>query len=157
MFFGAAIGALIQSFLADRLGRKKAMAIASICGLAGGALAAGSVAVAMLIVVRILQGCGLGMLLALVPLYLTEISPPHRRGFLTGLTVMSFGMGYVMYSFPLCQFSTLTDRNSCAWISVGAYHAVNLTLGWRLPLALACVGPLGLLIGLPFIPGKVSL
>ena len=97
VFFGAAIGALIQSYLADRWGRKKALAIASICGLVGGALAAGSVAVAMLITVRILQGCGLGMLLALVPLYLTEISPPHRRGFLTGLTVMSFGMGYVMY------------------------------------------------------------
>jgi len=97
VFFGAAIGALIQSYLADRWGRKKALAIASICGLVGGALAAGSVAVAMIITVRILQGCGLGMLLALVPLYLTEISPPHRRGFLTGLTVMSFGMGYVMY------------------------------------------------------------
>lgn len=96
VFLGAAIGALIQSFLADRFGRKKALAVASICGLAGGALAAGSVAIAMLITVRILQGCGLGMLLALVPLYLTEISPPRQRGFLTGLTVMSFGMGYVM-------------------------------------------------------------
>lgn len=86
----------MQSFIADRFGRKKALAFASLCGLVGGALAAGSVAVAMLITVRILQGCGLGMLLALVPLYLAEISPPRRRGFLTGLTVMSFGMGYVM-------------------------------------------------------------
>jgi MFS family permease len=47
-------------------------------------------------VVRILQGFGLGMIISLVPLYLTEVAPPHRRGFLTGLTVMSFGMGYAM-------------------------------------------------------------
>jgi hypothetical protein len=46
-----------------------------------------------------------------------------------------------------------SDENSCAWISVGTYHASNLTLGWRLPLSLACVGPLALLAGLPFVPG----
>jgi MFS family permease len=92
--FGAAIGAIAQGYIADWLGRKKALAIAAVFALIGGALAAGSVAIAMLIVVRILQGCGLGMLLCLVPLYLTEVAPPHRRGFLTGLTTMSFGLGY---------------------------------------------------------------
>ena len=78
------------------MGRKKALAIAAILGLIGSALVAGSVTVAMLIVVRIVQGSGLGMLLALVPLYLTEVSPPRQRGFLTGLTTLSFGFGYVM-------------------------------------------------------------
>lgn len=43
---------------------------------------------------------------------------------------------------------------SCAWISIGTYYATNLTVQWRVPLAMACVGPLALLIGLPFIPGK---
>lgn len=46
------------------------------------------------------------------------------------------------------------DRSRCAWLSVGTYYSTNLTLSWRLPLALACVGPLGLLAGLPFVPGK---
>ena len=52
----------------------------------------------MLIVVRILQGFGLGMLLALVPLYLAEVSPPQWRGVLTGLTSLSFGLGYAIYA-----------------------------------------------------------
>jgi hypothetical protein len=39
-----------------------------------------------------------------------------------------------------------------AWVSVATYYATNQTLQWRLPLALASVGPLGLLAGLPFIP-----
>ena len=96
-FFGCAVGALGQSFLADWIGRKKSLGVAGIIALIGGALTAGSIAVPMLIVVRMLQGAGLGMLLALVPLYLTEVAPPQSRGFLTGLTTLSFGMGYVAY------------------------------------------------------------
>ncbi len=96
-FFGGAVGAIAQCFVADWLGRKKALAIAGVLALIGGALVAGSVVLPMLIVVRILQGGGVGMLLALVPLYLTEVSPPQRRGFLTGLSTLSFGLGYVVY------------------------------------------------------------
>ena len=57
-------------------------------------LVAGSVAVPMLIIVRSLQGFGVGMLLCLVPLYLSEVAPPKRRGLLTGLTATSFGLGF---------------------------------------------------------------
>ncbi|KAJ9604753.1 hypothetical protein H2200_010867 [Cladophialophora chaetospira] len=135
-FFGCAVGSLGQCFLADRIGRRKSLGVGGLIALLGGALVAGSVAVPMLIVVRLLQGAGLGMLLALVPLYLTEVAPPRTRGFLTGLTTLSFGTGYIM----------------CAWISLGCYHASNATLSWRLPLALGCVGPLALLFGVWFIP-----
>ncbi len=51
----------------------------------------------MLVVVRVLQGAGVGMLIALVPMYLTEVSPPHIRGFMAGLSTLSFGLGYVAY------------------------------------------------------------
>ena len=95
-FTGAAVASIAQCYLADWLGRRKALAIAAIMGIIGSALVAGSVTIGMLIAVRVLQGAGLGMLLTLVPLYLSEIAPPHRRGFLTGLTVLSFGTGYVM-------------------------------------------------------------
>jgi hypothetical protein len=47
----------------------------------------------------------------------------------------------------------LTLDCSVGWISVAAFYATNLTMQWRLPLALACIGPLAMLIGLPFIPG----
>lgn len=91
---GAAFGSLAQSPIADRYGRRIALATASLCSLIGGALAAGSVHIAMLIVVRITQGFGLGMLLALVPLYLSEIAAPRQRGLVTGVTVLSFGTGF---------------------------------------------------------------
>lgn len=68
----------------------------------------------MLIVVRILQGGGVGMLLALVPLYLTEVSPPQRRGFLTGLSTLSFGLGYVVYVLATAQSPSIADVHSGA-------------------------------------------
>lgn len=58
---------------------------------------AGSVAVPMLVVSRVLQGFGMGMLNTLVPLYLVEVSPPRQRGILTGLTILSFGLGTMRY------------------------------------------------------------
>ncbi|KAH8698760.1 general substrate transporter [Talaromyces proteolyticus] len=134
--FGSLVGAIIQASIADRFGRRKALAVGAVWALVGGALTAGSVTISMLIVVRIFQGLGLGMLICLVQLYLTEVAPAHRRGLLSGLTAMSLAFGYVV----------------CAWISVGTYSSTNLTLQWRLPLSLACVGPLGLLICLPFVP-----
>ena len=102
-FFGCANGAISQCWLADWLGRKKALAVAGILALIGSALVAGSVVIPMLIVVRILQGAGVGMLLCLVVLYLTEVSPPHVRGFLTGLSTLSFGLGYVVYVVTAVQ------------------------------------------------------
>ena len=157
---GLAIGSIVQGWATDWLGRKKALAVAGIFSLIGAALVAGSVTISMLIVVRLLQGFGLGMLICLIPLYTTEVAPPHRRGLLSGMTTMSFATGYFVYVTPwpprkavVCQSDeTLTSFLSNSWISFGTAYATNLTLAWRLPLALACVGPLLLLIGLPFIP-----
>jgi MFS family permease len=106
----------------------------------------------MLIIVRLLQGFGLGMIICLVPLYITEVAPARIRGRLSGLTVFSFGVGYVMY-VEGSDFLHMLTLTSCPFISVGTMHATNLALSWRLPLALACVGPLALLAGLPFVPG----
>lgn len=92
--FGAACGALAQSPIADKYGRRIALAVAGVWSLIGTALVAGSVHVGMMIAVRLFQGFGLGMILALVPLYLNEVAPPRQRGLIAGLTVLSFGTGY---------------------------------------------------------------
>jgi MFS family permease len=93
---GAAFGAIVQGWTADWLGRRKAMALAAVLAFLGGALTAGSVHIAMLIAVRFIQGFGLGQVICLVPLYIAEVAPPHKRGMLSGATVWSFGIGYVV-------------------------------------------------------------
>ncbi len=154
--FGAALGSLAQAWLADWVGRKKALAVSALFSLVGAAWTAGSPFLAMLITTRILHGFGLGMQICLVPLYLTEVSPAHCRGIMTGMTVMGFGLGYTAYvTIPRSTRCTCADDFfSVAWVSVGTYFAKNETLQWRLPLALATLGPLGLLVGIWFVPGQ---
>lgn len=94
------MGSLMQGWLCDKIGRKKAFAVAGWSSLIGSALITGAVVIEMLITVRVLHGFGLGMLICLVPLYLTEVAPPSRRGLLSGLTTFSFAMGYVVYVYP---------------------------------------------------------
>lgn len=93
-YLGAAIGAILQSYLADWVGRKKALGLTGVLAIIGNALVAGSVTVGMMYPVRILQGCALGMILTLVPLYIAEVAPPRSRGFLTAMTTFSYLFGY---------------------------------------------------------------
>ncbi|KAF2166313.1 hypothetical protein M409DRAFT_23503 [Zasmidium cellare ATCC 36951] len=55
---GASFGALVQAPLADWLGRRHAMLTGAIFAAVGGALASGSIHLAMLIIARFLQGFG---------------------------------------------------------------------------------------------------
>lgn len=103
-----------MGWLCDARGRKLALAIATIMSMLGGALQAGSVHIAMYLVARFIGGLGsgksslvipadsaglfpvwfqpdlcppfcLGMLVTLIPIYQSEISPPASRGFLVAM------------------------------------------------------------------------
>jgi MFS family permease len=135
-FLGAVIGALTGGPFADRFGRRMALLTASIVSIIGGALTAGSVHVAMLIVVRILQGAGLGALATVTPIYLAETSTPAKRGLLTGLHGFFLVSGY----------------NISAWVGLGCFFSENLTFQWRGPIAFTCLPPLLLAVGCFFVP-----
>ena len=135
-FFGAVVGALCGGPLADHIGRRWTIQIAAVTALIGGALAAGSVHIAMLIVVRVLQGAGLGALATLTPVYLAESSTAQKRGMLTGLHGFFLVSGY----------------NISSWVGFGCYYSKNLTFGWRGPIAFTCIPALLLAIGCIWVP-----
>jgi len=135
-FFGATIGSLVGGPLADAIGRKHSLMIASAISILGGALAAGSVHVAMLIVVRTIQGLGLGALATLTPIYLSECATASKRGMLTGLHGFFLVAGY----------------NVSAWVGFGCFFSSNLTFGWRGPIAFTTFPALLLLLGCFWVP-----
>lgn len=109
---GAAIGALAQGWLADWMGRKKTLYLAAVCSLIGAAWVAGSPYIAMFVTVRIVQGFGLGMTWCLVPLYMTEVSPPHCRGAMTGVTGVGSGLGYILYVREAASSKIVANESS---------------------------------------------
>lgn len=73
-------------------------AVAAIIGIISGALMAGSVHVAMFLFFRVLSGVGAGILTSNIPVYLSEISPSHSRGLLTGTHGVSINVAYTLSS-----------------------------------------------------------
>lgn len=133
---GGLLGCLSIIKTPDWLGRRKALLLYSIVTLIGSALQAGSVNIGMYLVMRFLTGVGVGALVGLVPLYQSEIAPPRIRGLLVGMHGVLICVGYALAS----------------WIGLGFYFVHASGAQWRLPLAIQCLPPLFLALGVLFLP-----
>ncbi|KAJ5611170.1 hypothetical protein N7510_007889 [Penicillium lagena] len=81
---GSWLGALISGFVSDRLGRKYAIMTGCIVWIIGSVIICASQNMGMLIAGRIINGISVGIESAQVPVYISEISPPSKRGRLVG-------------------------------------------------------------------------
>ncbi|KAF2651337.1 general substrate transporter [Lophiostoma macrostomum CBS 122681] len=133
---GGLVGALSSGSFADKYGRRWPIFASAILTVVGGGLQAGSVAVAMYIVMRFVTGIGIGALVTLVPLYQSEISPPAIRGLLVGMHGVLICVGYALAS----------------WIGLAFYFVNASGAQWRIPLAIQCLAPLALAAGVLFLP-----
>src|ERR1700753_119748 len=78
------IGALIASLgvgrIGDIIGRRRTILYGSMVFFVGGMLQTFSNGMPMMMVGRLIAGFGVGALSTIVPVYQSEISPPHNRG-----------------------------------------------------------------------------
>lgn len=134
-FAGGWIGCWIVPFCLDRLGRRLTLQLVTLLAIVSAAIQAGSVAIAMLLVGRILNGLAIGMINCTIPVFQSEVSPARQRGRMVGAHGVLIVTGYSVAGF-------------CGY---GTYFAAP-EVGWRLSLSLQVVAPLILIIGSPFIP-----
>ncbi|KAH7357045.1 putative MFS monosaccharide transporter [Rhexocercosporidium sp. MPI-PUGE-AT-0058] len=92
---GALIGALNQGWIADKISRRYSIIVAVIIFTLGSSLQTASVNYPMLVAARFIGGVGIGMLSMVVPLYISEISPPEIRGSLLVFEEFSIAVGIV--------------------------------------------------------------
>jgi MFS family permease len=127
------LGAILFGFLGDRMGRKYTFLIT--VALMGGATAAiglipteasiGIAAPLIVIFLRILQGLALGGEYGGAAIYVSEHSPPNRRGFFTGFIQASVIGGFVL---------SLLVVLVCRWVIPAEVFA---DWGWRVPFLLS--------------------
>ncbi|XVF66687.1 hypothetical protein PTKIN_Ptkin10aG0057300 [Pterospermum kingtungense] len=127
------LAALVASFVASRVcskaGRKPTMQIASVFFLLGVLLTAGGLNLEMLIIGRILLGCGVGFANQAVPLFLSELAPAKLRGALN-----------ISFQFFITIGILVANMVN--------YFAANIhPNGWRVSLAIAGVPALMLCVG----------
>ncbi|KAJ5747111.1 uncharacterized protein N7511_008807 [Penicillium nucicola] len=141
---GAMFGAFLNGPIADRFSRRWSILYANIIFLIGSAIQAGSVNIPMIFIGRFITGAAIGMLSMVIPLYLSEISPPELRGSLVSLQQLAISGG-IMIAFWL-DYGTQF---------IGGTGDGQSEAAWRLPLALQCVPSLLLAGGtfmLPYSP-----
>ncbi|RDW69183.1 putative MFS monosaccharide transporter [Aspergillus mulundensis] len=126
---GAFISSLLVGKIGDVIGRRRTILYGSMVFFIGGAFQTFATGLPMMMVGRIIAGLGVGALSTIVPVYQSEISPPHNRGKLACIefTGNIFGYAASVWVDYFCSF-------------------IDSDFSWRLPLLLQCI--MGLLLGL---------
>src|SRR6266446_4827952 len=132
VLLGATLGAIVGGKAADIFGRRRVLLVtAAIFGI--GALASAMApSPAILIVSRTVLGLAIGLASTNVPVYLSEVAPPHVRGWIVSLFQLAVTVGILV--------AYLTDY---------AFAGVE---GWRWMLGLAVVPALVFGTGMFFLP-----
>ncbi|KAF8482460.1 general substrate transporter [Russula ochroleuca] len=127
---GSLGGALLVSYVADRIGRKKTVILSGIVWVIGSALQCVAVDRGMLIVGRIISGVSVGIASTTIPLYQAEITLPSIRGRLVSIQQWSITWGILIQYF--IQFGCSYIRGEASfripW-GLQAIPAVILSIG----------------------------
>ena len=119
---GAFCSSLIVGKVGDIIGRKKTILYGSMIFFVGGACQTLATGMPMMLLGRIIAGFGVGMLSTIVPVYQSEISPPHNRGKLACIEFTGNITGYA----------------TSVWVDYFCSY-IESNYSWRLPLGMQCV------------------
>lgn len=100
IIWGAIAGNLVAGPLSDRLGRKPSLLIAAFLFIATGLMCAFANNIATFITGRILGGFGVGIAILVAPVFIAEIAPAKKRGWL-----VSFNQLLIVIGLSVAYFS----------------------------------------------------
>ena len=93
---GSIGGVAVAGWLSDRFGRKPTMLFSSVLFSVSAIGCALCIGFADLVAYRIVGGVGIGIVSIVSPVYITEISPPERRGTMVSLYQFAITLGFVL-------------------------------------------------------------
>ncbi|SMQ45756.1 unnamed protein product [Zymoseptoria tritici ST99CH_3D7] len=93
---GGLIGALSAGPITTKYGRLRAMLISGIFAVVGPVFEAAASSIGVMTVGRLLSGVGAGMATVVVPIYISEISPPDKRGLFGAFTQIMTNLGILI-------------------------------------------------------------
>ena len=119
---GALLASPIAGLLADRTGRKPILLIADVLFITGALCQAVTTSVSGMVVGRSVVGFAVGGASLVVPLYISELSPPAFRGKLVTLSTLFITIGQV--SAYLIGYVLSMESNGWRWmVGLGATPA----------------------------------
>ncbi|KAM5497680.1 Ribulose bisphosphate carboxylase large chain [Microsporum canis] len=125
---GAFISSLLVGKIGDIIGRRRTILYGSVVFFVGGAFQTFATGIPMMLIGRIIAGLGVGALSTIVPVYQSEISPPHNRG----------QLACIEFTGNICGYA------ASVWVDYFCSY-IQSDYSWRFPLFLQCV--MGALLG----------
>ena len=111
---GSWVGALASGYISDIMGRKKAIMVGCVIWVIGSTIICASQNIGMLIAGRLINGLCVGIESAQVPVYISELAPPTKRGRLVAFQQWAITVGKSMgRSLPQCLRHVLTLLPFC--------------------------------------------
>ncbi|KAL2824289.1 general substrate transporter [Aspergillus cavernicola] len=136
MSAGSFAGAIAAGFIADRLGRRTSLIIASVIWIIGAVIQCSAHSVAHLVAGRVISGLSVGITSSQVCVYLAELAPARIRGRIVGIQQWAIEWGIlIMYL-----------------ISWGCGKGVAGAASFRIAWGIQAIPALVLLLALPFFP-----
>lgn len=119
---GAFISSLCVGRIGDVIGRRKTILYGSIVFFVGGMLQTFATGMPMMMVGRMIAGFGVGALSTIVPVYQSEISPPHNRG----------KLACIEFTGNICGYA------ASVWVDYFCF-SIESDYAWRVPLLMQCI------------------
>ncbi|CAG8407464.1 unnamed protein product [Penicillium salamii] len=137
-YLGTLIGCFMGGYVSDRWGRINAFAFGAAWGLLGAALQCTAMNPTWMIVSRLINGIGTGILNATVPVYGSELADYESRGMFIAMEFTLNIVGVVV----------------AYWLGFGLSYIENGTSNfqWRFPIAFQIIMLLLLIVGCWFFP-----
>lgn len=124
---GGLVGALASGPLCSRQGRRLAMQYTAVAFLIASVVESVANSVFVMALGRLINGLGAGAATVIVPLYISEVAPPGKRGFFGAFTQIGTNIG-ILSTQTLGYF--LSHGSSWRWImGAGAIVAGSHTAG----------------------------
>ena len=113
--WGTVLGSLLGSWPTDRFGRKKTLLWIGLLFLVGALWSACAGEVFSFMIARFIGGIAIGVSTVAAPLYISEISPPERRGRLAGMFQFNIVFG-ILVAFLSNYLLARTGANAWRWM-----------------------------------------
>ena len=126
---GGVIGCLAFGWIADKVGRRLALAIASVVSIGGVFLQFFATANGVLLAGKLINGIAIGAYLTLGPLYCAEVSPVLLRGITTTALEVAIASGRILGSGIIKACGTRTDKYA---------YRIPFGVQWIFPVVILC-------------------
>ena len=148
---GCILGVSIAGILSDKYGRKKMLVLSALFFGVSAIGCAFTIGFTDLVIYRSFGGLGIGVASMLSPLYISELSPSHKRGRLVALYQFAITVGILCSYFSNAYLLRLS-HSEFLMQTTGLLHKIMVSEVWRIMLGTSVLPALLFLFLLMFVP-----